>query len=364
MIPSTQILNSVFAATIFLLGACNAVAEGNQSARAAVTKQSAGLMMAQLGVKPAVVPDELDALVRSAKAEGELLWYVGTVDVMNKRVGDAFTAKYGIKTTFLRLGSTQLVQRYSSEAEAGTFAADMLVISTQSPAFFAEAIKKGWIYPISQANLPVLRSGEYPSALSNGMTATVQINPWVIGYDSEKLKGADVPKDWPDLLNPRYKGQILLVDPRVGAHYLYLYSILSERYGKDFLARLRAQQPRAFNQSSLAIQALAAGEGVMLVPTAGQQIKEPNERGAKLALMQFDFTTGSQIEVILTAPAKAKHPNAARLFANFIMSSEGNKIYAADPSTVGIYDTAALPKQYQPLKHVPGLEEAVRQLGL
>ena len=52
-------------------------------------------------------------------------------------------------------------------------------------------------------------------------------------------------------------------------------------------------------------------------------------------------------EVVLTARARAKHPNAARLMANYVMSPEGNKVFNDDPGGVTIYDTRGLPADYQ-----------------
>lgn len=50
--------------------------------------------------------------------------------------------------------------------------------------------------------------------------------------------------------------------------------------------------------------------------------------------------------VVLTAPDKARHPNAARLMAHFAMSQEGNLVFNDDPGNVGIYDLSGLPPDY------------------
>src|SRR5689334_3445292 len=69
--------------------------------------------------KPAAAAADLEALIKAAKAEGELVVYGSSTDNVLKRVGDAFTAAYGIKHSFIRLSSTPLMQRYSAEAESG-----------------------------------------------------------------------------------------------------------------------------------------------------------------------------------------------------------------------------------------------------
>ena len=85
-----------------------------------------------------------------------------------------------------------------------------------------------------------------------------------------------------------------------------------------------------------------------MVPTLAAFVQDMIAKGAPLKLYTLDNTTGIEMQVILTSRAKAKHPNAARLFANYILSPEGNKVFNDDPGGVTVYDTAGLPKGYQP----------------
>ena len=71
------------------------------------------------------VQAELDALIKSAKAEGEVTFYIGLTENVATRIAGAFTAKYGIKAQFIRLDAVALIGRYSAEAEAGNIAADV-----------------------------------------------------------------------------------------------------------------------------------------------------------------------------------------------------------------------------------------------
>lgn len=105
---------------------------------------------------------DVDALVKAARAEGEVTWYSSSPDTQNRRVIDAFTAKYGIKVRVLRLSSTNLQQRYSAEAGAGNIAADEVVNAGNSVAYAESGIKNAWVESISEAGIPVIKSGEYP----------------------------------------------------------------------------------------------------------------------------------------------------------------------------------------------------------
>ena len=84
----------------------------------------------------------------------------------------------------------------------------------------------------------------------------------------------------------------------------------------------------------------------MYPPVIPPVVTGVQERGAPVDTVTPEFTTGTQFYLILTARGKAKHPNAARLLANYIMSPEGNTVFNDEPGIVGVYDTRRLPKQY------------------
>ena len=95
------------------------------------------------------------------------------------------------------------------------------------------------------------------------------------------------------------------------------------------------------------MQSLAAVEGILVVPSQGSLVQGLVARAAPVRLSPQDVTTGNEVHVYLTAADKAAYPNAARLFANWVMSREGNAILNSDPGTVCVYDTAKLPKSYR-----------------
>ena len=291
---------------------------------------------------------DLEALIRAAKVESELTFYTAAPDAAAKRLADAFTAKYGIKTAFLRLQSAPLQQRYAAEAESGNMASDLIIMSGAVVQYAEMGIQKGWVDSISTVGLPVLKSGEFPAKLNRGPTAIVQVTPWVIVYNTDKVSGADIPKDWTDILAPKWKDQRLVVTPRAGDTFQDLYGMLHEKYGDSFYTRLRAHNPRILPNGSLTIQALAAGEGAIMLTTIGPLVTSMRQKGAPVGSVTPDFSTGNEMHVMLTARAKAKRPNAARLFANYVMSPEGNRVFNDEPGVASIYDTAGLPRQYEP----------------
>ncbi len=293
----------------------------------------------------ASIQSDTDVLIKAAKAEGELVFYSAAREIIAKRTADAFHAKYGVKANFVRMSSTVLTQRYATEAAAGNIAADLILNAGSAAAFADEGIKKGWVEVLSSAGLPVMK-GEFPATYIRGATALVQVQPWLVAYNRDKVKGADIPKEWADILNPKWKGQIIVPDPRASDAYFDFWALLHDRYGDSFFARLRAQNPRFQSSGATGVQSLGAGEASLMLPQVNSSVTDFQAKGAPVDMVTLGYTTGVEMQVMLTARKLAKHPNAARLFANYVMSKEGNTVLNADPGGVTMYDTSGLPKEY------------------
>ena len=290
---------------------------------------------------------DMDALIKAAKAEGEVTFYTSFIENVARRIINGFGAKYGIKPQFVRTnGSTLLYQRYATEAEAGNIAADLAFSSGGADAFAEAAIVKGWMDPVSKWELPVVKSGEFPARFNRGTTVVVQVSPYQIGYNTEKVKAADLPRDWMDLADPKWKGQLLVASPAISDAYVIFWGALLDKYGESFFARLR-QNIRPISGGLAGMQGLAAGEGTFIVPAIISTVESVKEKGAPLSIFGFDYTTGVDMQLMLSARGKAKHPAAARLLANYVMSPEGNKVMNDEPGGLTVYESSKLPKEYQ-----------------
>jgi iron(III) transport system substrate-binding protein len=324
-------------------------ADGRASSRSAAQSAVLPLQLAQAAPQVTAAAArkaqaDLDTLVAAARREGEVTFYV-SVAGFGERIVDGFTKKYGIKTQFIRLSTAPLLQRYSSEAAAGNISADFMLASNVPNSFVKEGIQQGWFDPISKVGIPALDSGEFPAKFTDGLTATVSILPWIMVYNTERVKAADAPKDWRDALRPQFKGQVLLSDPRSADAYYDLWTLLLDRLGEGYVTGVRAQGPRVFPSGVPATQALAAGEGMVLIATSAPSVNAMKAKGAPLEIVMPDLDTGIESMIFMTARSKAKHPNAARLLAQYLLSPEGNKWL--NESSIGVYDVKGLPKSYE-----------------
>ncbi len=303
--------------------------------------------------KPAAI--DMDKLVTDAKREGQLTYYLTATENVARRTSDAFKKEYGIDAQFVRLTSAALKQRFGAEAQASNIAADLLIdTGAGSEQFVAEGLSKNWLQPVEDANLPILRSGGFPKQFVRGAAVIVQVSPWLIAYNTTKFKPGQAPKSWADLTDQALKGQILFTSfANASPSYMDMLELLLKQYGPDYMSRIRNLEPRWYNGGVPAMNALAAGEGAVMFPAVGSMVAGLKDKGAPIDLYQPDFTTGVEQILLLAAPDKSKRPNAARLFANWIMGRDGNKIVNADPGNVSVYDTANLPRAYQ----APGTRE-------
>ena len=144
------------------------------------------------------------------------------------------------------------------------------------------------------------------------------------------MKESESPKVWTDLLNPIWKGQILLVNPKATDSAIEFWSMILDKYGEEFFTRLRAQNLRLSAGVVPAMQQLAAGEASFGVPTVDASVQALRVKGAPIATVMPSYTTGTEIQVFLTARRHVKHPNAARLLANYMLTPEGNKVLVRD----------------------------------
>ena len=120
----------------------------------------------------------------------------------------AFEAAYpGIKVEPLRLGSTALIQRFEAETAAGACRADAFIIVYDEAEirWIENGWVKSWSPPEAAAFPPQHRHGDY--------LFDIQVYRETIVYNTAKVKPADAPKAYADLIDPKWKGKVGLNPP-------------------------------------------------------------------------------------------------------------------------------------------------------
>jgi len=264
---------------------------------------------------PAIAQDLPDAVVKAAQKEGELTYYSAVDEGQTKMLVEMFSKKYGIKGTYLRLVSGQLVQRFITENDNNSNIADVFLDS--GPLSFR--LHPQYFVPLDAELLPNL--AKWSKQWIDERSVTVLTSPMVVTYNTDMVTAAEVPKTWRETADPKWKGKILLTDPRTSETYLGWLAKMESAVGADFVKALAAQNFTVIASGASGVQMIAAGAFPLNFPTYasfGTQLKAKQAPIESLVMKGPTIVSQSSMGI----PSHAKHPNVARLFANFLMSDE------------------------------------------
>ena len=259
-----------------------------------------------------------DALVAAARTEGKGVFY-DTFRATAPHMVDAFTKKYGIELELVTPTTSELVQRFSTEAKIGKVVADVIGFTHDGitmPGF----VDNGWIEKLDPS-LPGL--GALPEKFRTDHYAIYDLAIVVPAWNTNLVPGGL--SDWSDLLDPKWKGQIITSDPRGSGKFGQWILTMRAAYGQDFLERFAAQNPRV-QPSNAGFQQVSAGAAAIFAPATAGTVVTAIAAGAPVALTVPPTTTASQ--GIIGISAHAPHPNTAKLLFNFLLSPDGQRVVA------------------------------------
>jgi ABC-type Fe3+ transport system substrate-binding protein len=270
--------------------------------------------------------------ITKAKQEERVVFYTswgpGDADYVVK----AFEKKYStLRVETVRASSERTLTRLLNEQRANTFLGDVVAVSgLQSGILKAKGALERYQSP-EAANFPT--DWRDPDGYGTGLHQTI----YVIGYNSRLVAPDAVPKSYEDLLQPRWKGE-LGWDPE--EYYLFgaLLKARGKERGLDYWRRLATQQINFRKGYTLISELVSAGEFPVAVSLYQHRVDEYNEKGAPLQWIAPNPLVGgdpNKISLLKNAP----RPNAAKLFIDFMLSAEGQKLLqdkGRSPGRIGI----------------------------
>lgn len=258
---------------------------------------------------------DLKAIEEGAKKEGKLNLYGSIREDEAKPILDTFEKKYpGVKIDYFRSSDEKLASKILAEAKAKAHNFDTLITSG---AWDIRAVGMGLKWS------PPSTSGINPDLLDREGTSTpVYINTNVIQYNTRLVAKEDVPKSYDDLANPKWKGKLCLEDSDF-EWFAELQNIMGKEKALGMFKKIAANQPAVRNGHGLVSDLVAAGECPIAINNYGNQVARAQKKGAPT-----DFVAINPV-VTLVVPAvisnQAPHPNAAKLYVNWITSKEGQE---------------------------------------
>jgi iron(III) transport system substrate-binding protein len=257
------------------------------------------------------------ALVDRAKKEGAVTLYTSMQLVDSGPLTQAFEKKYGIKVTLWRASGEKVAQRAITEARGNRFEVDVLETDgAQMEILHREA----QLAPLQGASLKDIPPTIVPAHREYVPT---RLTLYVLVYNTKLVPPNDVPKTYEDLLDPKWAGQIGIESADV-AWFAAVAKAMGESKGLAFFRKFAASKPSLRNGHTLMAELVAAGEMSMAVDAHVQGVARLKDKGAPVEWkpLQPAFGQPSSVGVARKAP----HPNAAQLFADFILSREGQEI--------------------------------------
>ncbi|MBI4330792.1 MAG: extracellular solute-binding protein [Chloroflexi bacterium] len=292
-----------------------------------------------VGVKPAW-QEKWETTVAAAKKEGKVTLYsVWGAEVTNP-LRQAFLDRFGIELEFGSVGrGPALLPRVQTENRAGLFIADAFgsgastLVTSLKPAGILGPVEPLLILPeVTDAGawsggFPFVDRDRYVVGYSAGIDRALL-------YNTTLIKEGEI-TSFKDLLKPQYKGKIAMGDPTISGSANSVLSHLAynawtpEEAGRWLRQILKQQEAVISRDDRLVTEWVARGKYAIAIGPRNPAVVELTRAGAPIKLAEQ--TEGHRVTAsggCIAAPARSSHPNAQAVFVNWLLSKEGQTVFA------------------------------------
>jgi iron(III) transport system substrate-binding protein len=319
----------ILQAGLLTLGAC-APAASVPSAGPEAAGRSAG--------SPSPAPQsEWDRVLAAAKQEGKVAVIGPTGVEARDALVQPFEEKYGISVEFFGASNRDLVPKVRSEREAGQYAWDVRVGGA-----IVDALKSlGALEPLEPALLqPEVkdvsnwRDGELEFSDANREILVMTLIQRGTLMVNTNLVRADELRSYKDLLDPRFKGRLVADDPRNTGpgEGTFTFMYLHPELGPDFIRALARQDLTIMKDYQQEVDAVGQGRYPVLVGVAEFAAEPRMKQGVPIAFVDpRQLREGSHLSPTngeLALFNRSPHPNAAKVYVNWLLSKEGQTTFA------------------------------------
>ncbi|MGH6784318.1 MAG: extracellular solute-binding protein, partial [Sphingomicrobium sp.] len=286
---------------------------------------SGALVCAALAAPAAAQPFTPDTVdMAAAKKEGSVTWYTSTPVETAQKIANLFTKETGIKVELFRSGGTAVLRRFLQEREGGRVAAD--VLSTADPAASASLARKGMFAAFKPRNFAkIADTAKDP----DGYHVAYRLNMVTFFVRTDKVAASDVPKTWSDLVDPKYRGKMILTDPSFTSLQVTVVGTLARLKGWSYYDGLRRNDIMVVQGNQQVADMLKRGERLIAAGALDTYAVDARREGHPIANI-FPADGTFAVPGPSGIAAGAPNPNAAKLFAEFLISDTAQKSIVAD----------------------------------
>jgi iron(III) transport system substrate-binding protein len=288
---------------------------------------------------------ELQDTIAAARREGRVDYIEAVImDETVQELADGFRSQYGLPSSFqvnyTLINTGAMVTRLEQELSAKRLTADVVGLATPSWVFARAA--SGDILPYASPEYPKYRRvfelgmGKDGYFAFNGAYFFVPV--W--NADTLDFKGTS----WNDVIGAVPEGRINMGNAQTSLANLVTFMGVRKVMGDDFYPKIAAMRPRIIQAGEMAHDRLVTGQDLFSLYGQATHVKHRNDLGARLKMMipKEGLVLLPQCLFILK---QAAHPNASKLWLDFMLSEAGQKIQIARESLISGRDGApsALP---------------------
>ncbi len=273
----------------------------------------------------------------AAKNEGKVHIYSVASNAVRSALSKEFTKKYGIQLEFVTARGSELVEKLSSERRANIYLADLYIggsttpTTSFKPAGFLDPLKPLLVLP--EVTNPKLWYGgglyfgdkEKQYVVCPVLTAANNY----LSVNADLVKPGEI-KAYKDLLNPKWKGKIIINDPTIAGAGSRWFAVVADQFtGLDYMRDLAKQEPFLTRDQRLQAEWVARGKYAIAIGVQPDLQAEFIKAGApiKTVIPEEGTWLGGGPGLIVYFN-RAPHPNAAKIFVNWFLSKEGQTLYS------------------------------------
>lgn len=275
---------------------------------------------------------EWEKVLEAARKEGKVVLYTSRGADMRIALTNVFVPKYGIKLEAVSGRGTELSLKILAERRANLNLVDVHTSGASPPILdlkpvgALESFDKALILP-EVTDTKLWYGGKLPWAdKDHTVFSFLAYQSGEIGVNTNLVKPGEI-KSLKDLLNPKWKGKIIINDPTVTGTGSKMIGVVAENHGWDIWRQIAKQEPLILRDQRLMIDWLAQGKYAVVVPPETDPFNLVLEAGAPVArvtVAEAAYITGDVLTLVKDAP----HPNASKVFINWLLSKEGQTVYS------------------------------------
>lgn len=261
-------------------------------------------------------------LAGAVEAAESVMLYASLKETQLQALKEGFTKLHpSIKMEYFTAGTGKIMTKLAAEQQAGRVVADVLWVG--EPHYLFTFKEQGRLLPYHS---PEAKGFANHLKDPDGMFTAGRVITLGLGYHAPSFPAGEEPKDWTDLQQPRFKGQVGLADPTLSGTAFYTVATIVENYGWGFFEKLKANGAVVVKGSQDIVDRIASGDlkaGIVVDYLA---------KGAEKKGSPIRFAYPKTGMIVIASPLgilkSTQNPEAAKKFVDFVLSVEGQAILA------------------------------------